>query len=76
MSGSGTTTATAEPFDFDELSAIMAYEAGELDKTATLELFGHLIRTGRAWKFQGHYGRMARDLIEGGHISASGEVLV
>lgn len=54
---------------------IMDYEAGELTHTETVELFGKLVRTGLAWKLQGHYGRTAHRLIEAGFLSPTGEVL-
>lgn len=50
----------------DQVSQIMAYESGELDEEATIELFQHLIDTGLAWQLQGSYGRAAARLIEDG----------
>jgi hypothetical protein len=60
---------------FDEVGAIISYEAGELRGDKVLELFSHLVKTGRAWSLQGCYGRMAGALIDRGYISAKGEIL-
>ena len=54
----------------DTVSAIMAFEQGDLDKDGTLALFQELVNTGMAWRLQGSYGRMARALIERGLIRA------
>lgn len=60
--------AVPETKPFDQVAAIMAYEAGELDESGTKDLFQDLVNTGLAWQLQGHYGRTAQALIEGGHI--------
>jgi hypothetical protein len=54
---------------FDEVGQIIAYEQGELDGEQTIELFQHLINSGLVWKLQGHYGRTAKALIEGGYCT-------
>jgi len=54
---------------------IIAYETGELPTEDTLELFAKLVKTGRAWSLQGHYGRTAQTLIDEGYISKKGEIL-
>jgi len=53
---------------FDRVGQIIAYESGELDEAGVAELFQHLVDTGLAWKLQGHYGRTADLLIQGGYI--------
>jgi len=59
----------------DTCSQIISYEQGELDASSTLCLFAELLRTGLAWKLQGHYGRTAASLIEGGYLSREGDIL-
>jgi len=54
---------------------IIAYEAGELDNNDTFELFSELIKNGMAWTLQGHYGRVAAALIDGGYLSKTGDIL-
>jgi hypothetical protein len=57
------------------VATIVAHELGELDERQTLELFAELVRTGQAWSLQGHYGRTAMMLLEGGYIDQEGNVL-
>ena len=45
---------------------IYKYEDGLLDEKETVQFFQWLIDSGNAWKLQGHYGRIALELIESG----------
>lgn len=58
-----------------DASQIMAYEAGELTVDDTVAMFAEMVKDGSAWTLQGHYGRTAADMIEGGYISREGEVI-
>jgi hypothetical protein len=55
----------------NQIDKIIAYESGELGETETIELFQELIDSGLAWKLQGHYGRMAKYLIDNGYCTIS-----
>ena len=62
---------TAEQIEvegYDEVGAIMAYEQGDLDEEGTIELFQRLVDSGLVFRLQGHYGRTAMALIQGGYI--------
>ena len=50
----------------DQLSKMTAWEEGELDDD-TIALFQELIDSKLAWKLQGCYSRMAKQLIERGY---------
>jgi hypothetical protein len=54
---------------YDVTSAIIAYEADEMDVDDTIELFQHLLDSGMVWQLQGSYGRMADRLIKAGFIN-------
>jgi len=56
----------ANPFSIGQ---IIAYEQGELDDEATIELFQGLVDSGMAWQLQGHYGRTATALIDAGLVN-------
>lgn len=58
----------------ETMGQIMDYEAGTLSPESTLKLFSSLIGSGLAWQLQGHYGRMARDLIGAGFIGHDGVI--
>lgn len=53
---------------------IIGYETGENGAEDTLKLFSYLIKTGKAWTLQGHYGRRAKMLIDDGYINKDGEI--
>jgi len=48
---------------------IVAYEQGELNQEQTIQLFQELVNSGMIMKLQGHYGRMAFQLMEAGLIT-------
>ena len=52
------------------LNKIVAYEQGKLDEQQTIQLFQELVDSGLIMKLQGHYGRMAFQLMEAGLISS------
>ena len=54
---------------------MIQYECGELNDNDTLKLFSDLIKSGQAWKLQGHYGRTASAIIHAGYVSKDGEIL-
>lgn len=61
--------------DFDLTDMIIAYENGDTNLTQEILLFAKLVETGKAWTLQGHYGRMAMEMIDLEFISKDGRVL-
>ncbi|WJN63081.1 hypothetical protein [Streptomyces phage phiScoe3] len=53
---------------------LISYEEGALDDEQTLELFGTLVKSGMAWTLQGHYGRVASNMIESGYLTPEGDI--
>lgn len=51
----------------DLVDSIIAYEQGELTEDETVEMFQHLLDTGKISALQGHYQRTAAALIEAGY---------
>ena len=60
--------------NFDLVGSICDYEEGSLSDSDTLKLFSHLIKSGKVWSLQGHYGRTASALIQDGFLTSSGEL--
>jgi len=53
----------------DLTQQIIDYEQGELDQQQTIQLFQELYDSGLVWNLQGHYGRLAYQLLEAGLIT-------
>ncbi len=51
---------------------IIAYESGEMEDEDIINFFQELVDNGMAWTLQGHYGRAAMSLLEGGYITRKG----
>lgn len=58
----------------DLVDGIIAYETGELDAAGILALFSDLVKSGKAWRLQGHYGRTAASLIDRGFLTPDGAI--
>jgi hypothetical protein len=58
------------------VTSIILYENGEFQEVDdVLTLFSALIKTGLAWRLQGHYGRTARHLIDIKAIAEDGTII-
>lgn len=62
------TEAKPEPNHMDQVSAMMAWENGNISEGEAIHLFQHLVDTGLAWTLQGSYGRQAVRFINAGLI--------
>lgn len=49
------------------VNEIMDYESGEMNEEDTIYFFQKLIDSGMCWQLQGHYGRTARAMMQGGY---------
>ena len=52
-----------------DVGDIIRYENGEMTDDEVIEFFQGLINSGMCWRLQGHYGRTATALINGGYCS-------
>lgn len=55
--------------EWNELNEIIAYEEGSLTKEQTIAMFQRLINNGLVWQLQGHYGRVAAEMLQRGLCS-------
>ena len=60
---------------FNLVDSIIDFESGQLNNQGVLNLFSHLIKTGKINSLQGFYGRTASVLIEGGYLDVNGKIL-
>tara|TARA_Y100000033_G_C2752841_1_gene114854 strand:- start:1933 stop:2142 length:210 start_codon:yes stop_codon:yes gene_type:complete len=61
--------------EIDLTDLIIEYENGNTNLTQEILLFAKLVETGQAWTLQGHYGRVAMEMIDLEFISKDGKVL-
>lgn len=59
----------------DLTDLMIDYENGDLNLLQEILLFAKLVETGKAWRLQGHYGRVAMEMIDLEFISKDGRVL-
>jgi len=61
--------------EIDLTDLIIDYENGDLNLTQEILLFAKLVETGKAWTLQGHYGRVAMEMIDLEFLNKDGKVL-
>lgn len=54
---------------------IVRYEDGAMSDEEIVKFFAELVKSGMAWKLQGHYGRTAASLIQAGYLDRNGKIL-
>jgi len=59
-----------------DVGDIIEYECGDMSPARILKMFSALIKSGEIRGLQGHYQRTARQLIDSGYLSPSGDILV
>ena len=60
-----------EDLSQDSLVRLMIeHERGTLDDAGEVRLFQYLVDSGLAWQMQGHYGRVAKAMLDQGIIHA------
>jgi len=69
VSGSGSVLTNNKENKMISVDWIMEYENGGMSDEDIITGFQHMIDDGSVWQLQGCYGRMAVNLIEGGHCT-------
>jgi len=54
----------------DFINDVIKYEEGNMTDEEVISFFQYLVNSGIAWTLQGHYGRMAKHLLEEELITA------
>lgn len=60
---------------FNEVEYMAEYERGELRGNKVIELFSHLIKTGKLGKLDWTYRKFSASIILRGFLSTTGEIL-
>ena len=64
------------PMKDSTFDLMIAYETeDDISNEKILRLFSELVKSGDAWRLQGHYGQTAKSLIDGRVISPAGQIL-
>jgi len=59
---------------YDIVDFIMDYEGGNLSDDDTVKGFSKLMKQGLHTQLQGHYGRMAKSLVDAGYLDKKGNI--